>query len=182
MAKNLAGTKLHEWPVTLHSDLDRTSKLAVDRNYLAHGNTLLDRREGEEKRGRETLRSIDGGATYGFVPDSARFCFVAVFRPATGVQTPHTEMHTAPRPFFLPLSVTVCPSTGRSRYFHPSNRTCDEAPVIVTKKPILSPIPRRIPNSPCPNLASRLSKLETLEISTDRVRDIQFFDSPRLEC
>ena len=79
------------------------------------------------------------------MPDSARFCFVSVFRPATGVQTPHTEIHTAPRPFFLPLSVTVCPSTGRSRYFHPSNRTCDEAPVIVTKKPILSPIPRRIP-------------------------------------
>lgn len=50
MAKNLAGTKLHEWPVTLHSDLDRTSKLAVDRNYLAHGNTLLDRREGERER------------------------------------------------------------------------------------------------------------------------------------
>lgn len=64
----------------------------------------------------------------------------------------------------------------RERLFSPleSNESCDEAPVIVTKKPILS--------------QSRVTALETpgdsssIPSFTDRVTDIQFFDSPRLEC
>lgn len=157
--KILHRDEIAQWPVTRHSDLDRTSKLAVDRNYLAHGNTLLDRGRGKE---RETLRSIDGGATYGFVPDSAHFCFVAVFRPAS-VQTPHTEIHTAPRPFFPPSRCVLPRGSERdvraSAYFHPRIERVTKHPSLSRRNPFChrSPAVFQIPN-----LASRLSKLETL--------------------
>lgn len=90
-------------------------------------------------------------------------------RPVCRLRTPRYT------PSLFP-PVTVCPSTrqrtgrSRERLFSPSNRTCDEAPVIVTKKPILSPIPRRIPNS-----QSRVTTLETRDAPryppfTDRKR------------
>ena len=91
------------------------------------------------------------------MPDSAHFCFVAVFRPAS-VQTPHTEIHTVP---FSPRHGVSFHGSERdvraSAYFHPRIERVTKHPSLSRRNPFChrSPAVFQIPN-----LASRLSKLE----------------------
>lgn len=152
--KSSIGTKLH-------GGLSLATPILIERQnwrsigIISRTETRFETGERKRERGereRETLRSIDGGATYGFAPDSPRFCFVAVFRPASvqNLLSAHRDTHRATA-LFSPVTA-FCPSMNeRERLFSPleSNESCDEAPVIVTKKPILS--------------QSRVTGLETLD-------------------
>lgn len=89
-------------------------------------------------------------------------------RPVYRLRTPRYT----PRPFFPPCHGVSFhePANGTLAYFHPSNRTCDEAPVIVTKKPILSLI--LSPYSEFPLSQSRVTTLETRDPLSMPRRDI----------